>query len=123
VTIISRDRSGLYAEGARVGAPDALQVADRFHLLLNLSTAIERALEEHTAKLKLPAKSQTAEPEERNNSLTALQTRQATPAASIGTLRAGCKVASARALTTGDQPGPPDSEKDNPAMAASRRVP
>ena len=76
VTIISRDRSGLYAEGARVGAPDAVQVADRFHLLLNLSAAIERALEEHTAKLKLPANSQTTVPEERTNSLTAPQTRQ-----------------------------------------------
>jgi transposase len=60
-----------------VGAPDAVQVADRFHLVLNLSAAIERALEEHTGKLKLPsAKPPTGKPEEPNVSLTAPQTRQ-----------------------------------------------
>jgi transposase len=40
IEFLSRDRQGLYAEGARRGAPQAQQVADRFHLCLNLSTAV-----------------------------------------------------------------------------------
>lgn len=42
--IISRDRGGAYAEGARQGAPHALQVADRFHLLKNVTDGFERFL-------------------------------------------------------------------------------
>jgi transposase len=44
VTVIARDRAGTFAEGATQGAPDAVQVADRFHLMQNLRTAIEQIL-------------------------------------------------------------------------------
>ena len=44
VEIVSRDRCGLYAQGAREGTPQAQQVADRFHLLQNLREAIETQL-------------------------------------------------------------------------------
>lgn len=53
IRVISRDRGGSYSEGARLGAPAAQQVTDRFHLFLNLSSAIERALEERRHQVRL----------------------------------------------------------------------
>ncbi len=44
VEVVTRDRSHAYAEGITDGAPSALQVADRFHILKNLSEALERLL-------------------------------------------------------------------------------
>ena len=44
VEIVSRDRCGLYAQGAREGAPQARQIADRFHLLQNLRETVEAQL-------------------------------------------------------------------------------
>ena len=53
VKIITRDRSKIYRRGAREGAPDAIQVADRFHLLKNLSEALEKVFGQHSLDLKI----------------------------------------------------------------------
>src|SRR5215210_3696198 len=52
VEIISRDRSRAYADGAARGAPDAVQVADRFHLAKNLGETVAQVLERHRADLR-----------------------------------------------------------------------
>jgi transposase len=52
IRIIARDRAGIYAEGATKGAPQALQVADRFHLLGNLADALLPVFEQHAKLLR-----------------------------------------------------------------------
>jgi transposase len=52
VEVVTRDRSTAYAEGATRGAPNAQQVADRFHLLDDLGDAVERVLDQHRSALR-----------------------------------------------------------------------
>jgi transposase len=52
ITVVSRDRSDLYAGGIAQGAPGAVQVVDRFHLVSNLREALEAFCLAHPWALK-----------------------------------------------------------------------
>lgn len=52
IEILSRDRSKTYQSAMTDGAPQALQVADRFHLVKNLSETLENTLNSYWAELK-----------------------------------------------------------------------
>ena len=69
VEIITRDRSGSYSEGATKGAPNAVQIADRFHLLTNLTETLKQVVQQNPKILKLtplhppiPSESKHTEP-------------------------------------------------------------
>jgi transposase len=51
VAVVSRDRAGAYAAGIRAGAPQAVQIADRWHLMVNASDALRQVLDRHPREL------------------------------------------------------------------------
>ena len=68
IEVLSRDRSKTYRKAMTEGAPDAIQVADRFHLVKNLSEVLERVLGGYRTELEKVERSQqqltlTASPE------------------------------------------------------------
>lgn len=52
IEVVCRDRAPFFAEGATAGAPQAVQVADRWHLWHNLGEAAERCVADHRACLR-----------------------------------------------------------------------
>lgn len=51
VEVIARDRATAYADAARAGAPNAVQVADRFHLVKNVSDVLKEIVERQVSAM------------------------------------------------------------------------
>lgn len=85
IKIVARDRAGPYADGTRCGAPDAVQVADRWHLLNGLGEALRHAVGRHrhnvAAAVQIMASAQRA------------KTGSSTPSPGLAQLRADRKAA------------------------------
>jgi transposase len=60
VVVVSRDRGANFADGATRGAPQALQVADRFHILKNLVEALQQVVGREHALVQVAAQAAQA---------------------------------------------------------------
>ncbi len=69
---VSRDRPPTYSEGIATGAPQATQVADRWHLIRNLAETLDEFLVGKRPLLKAAAGSE-AQPETESNETTAVK--------------------------------------------------
>jgi transposase len=100
ITIIARDRMKAYSDGARTGAPQATQVADRFHLVQHLAEALEQVCSAHGQVLTAVSDALRSTPVVQPDGTTAVLVPPSAP-----TLQAQTRAAQRRArrLATYDQ--------------------
>lgn len=55
IEIVVRDRASAYADAVQGGAPEAIQVADRFHLVKNVSDAFKEVVDRQSWVMEKPA--------------------------------------------------------------------
>jgi transposase len=73
ITHVSRDRSSEYASAVAAGAPQAIQVADRFHVAKNLSEAVQQLLARVLLEMKTASQGAEAMTQARGDSLLPLE--------------------------------------------------
>jgi transposase len=92
IEVICRDRASAYADAARLSAPTAQQVADCFHLLMNLTGVVKKVVERNRQCLRQPltdlsapvtSTSPTSLPTTSNNANTLAQTEPSQSAPSL----------------------------------------
>lgn len=66
IQVISRDRGDEYQAGATAGAPQAIQVADRFHLIRNLRDVLMRIMDRHRPAIQAAAQQTLAVEQEQH---------------------------------------------------------
>jgi transposase len=67
LAVISRDRGGEYASAAREGSPQAIQCADRFHIVKNVIEAVQVLLARCQAEILAEKKPEEPDSDEQQN--------------------------------------------------------
>jgi transposase len=81
LAVVSRDRGGEYASAAREGAPQAIQCADRFHIVKNLTEAFQVLLARCQAEILAEQKQNESGSDEQKTPVISIeQWRAAEPA-------------------------------------------
>src|SRR5437763_11498374 len=73
LAVISRDRGGEYASAAREGAPHAIQCADRFHIVKNLTEAVQVLLARCQAEILAEQKPDEPDQSEQNKPIISIE--------------------------------------------------
>ncbi len=73
LAVVSRDRGGEYASAAREGAPQAIQCADRFHIVKNLTEAVQVLLARCQAEILVEKKQDEPGQDEQNKPIISIE--------------------------------------------------